>query len=222
MITAKQVRMARAAMDWTIEDLAGTADLAPRTIQQVERGAGNAQETTLRKLQETFESRGLEFTPDNGVREHDRTVTILESENAYLDLLDDVSRTLGDTGGEVLIAFNQGSLSTQEVVDRWLRMRRAGVRVRALCDENDSFHRTPLKEVRLVPSRYFINQLSLLYGNKVSFNVNGRVAKKIILVENELIAAQQRNMFDFFWHNGKMPKESTCPEDQRYDALLKG
>ncbi len=61
LVKSVQVRMARAALDWSLEDLAQAAGLNRNMIASFERGifAGDAQ--TLGKLRTTLEKAGVEF-----------------------------------------------------------------------------------------------------------------------------------------------------------------
>ena len=62
MITKDQARMGRAAIDWTVRDLAKRAGLAPNTVNRYERGE-NSNVSTVQRIQETMEAEGVVFTP---------------------------------------------------------------------------------------------------------------------------------------------------------------
>lgn len=74
MITPSQIRMARAGLRWTIEDLSHASGLSSRTIKRIEAADEilSANVSTLNKLMTALESAGIEFigTPDNdpGIR----------------------------------------------------------------------------------------------------------------------------------------------------------
>jgi transcriptional regulator with XRE-family HTH domain len=65
MLTPAQVRMARAALEWTIEELARRAGLTAKTIHHYERG-GNATIDTLTKIKAAFDAAGVVWVPENG------------------------------------------------------------------------------------------------------------------------------------------------------------
>ena len=70
MLTTEQVRAARAALRWTIEDLSSRTDLSTRTIKRIEGvdGLASAHVATLIKIQSALEAAGIEFigTPEDG------------------------------------------------------------------------------------------------------------------------------------------------------------
>ena len=65
-VTSAQVRMARAALNWTVRGLADASGLHRNTISNLEVGryAGDAQ--TLQILEEVLRKAGVEFIEENG------------------------------------------------------------------------------------------------------------------------------------------------------------
>jgi ribosome-binding protein aMBF1 (putative translation factor) len=65
MLTREQLRMARAALNWSVRDLAAKAGVAANTVSRYENGS-DAYGETLLKLQRTLETAGLIFLDENG------------------------------------------------------------------------------------------------------------------------------------------------------------
>jgi ribosome-binding protein aMBF1 (putative translation factor) len=67
-VTSEQIRMARAALDWSIDVLAEKTDVSSRTIKRIEAQAGIpvATEANLRLIRETLQAAGIEFIGDAG------------------------------------------------------------------------------------------------------------------------------------------------------------
>ena len=65
MITARQIRMARAALKWGVKDLAQKANINPNTISRIENGY-DFKSSTIETLQRTLEEGGVIFIPANG------------------------------------------------------------------------------------------------------------------------------------------------------------
>jgi transcriptional regulator with XRE-family HTH domain len=70
MIIVEQLRAARAALRWSIENLSETSNVSVRTIKMVEASDGvpRCKAGTLRKLIIAYEAAGIEFigTPEDG------------------------------------------------------------------------------------------------------------------------------------------------------------
>lgn len=65
MLTADQIRMARAALRWGVRDLAHHANLTAATITRIEAGRP-AYVATLDAIRAACEAAGIEFIPENG------------------------------------------------------------------------------------------------------------------------------------------------------------
>jgi transcriptional regulator with XRE-family HTH domain len=65
-VTSAQVRMARAALDWTVRDLAEATGLHRNTISNIEVGRYAGDQTTLELLEKTLKAAGVEFIAENG------------------------------------------------------------------------------------------------------------------------------------------------------------
>jgi transcriptional regulator with XRE-family HTH domain len=74
VVSAAQIRAARALVGWTQAQLAEKADLSEISIQQIEKGLTDPRATTLAAIERAFEAAGVEFT--NGGRPGVRMVSI--------------------------------------------------------------------------------------------------------------------------------------------------
>jgi transcriptional regulator with XRE-family HTH domain len=62
MVQREQIRMARAALNWGVRDLAAKTGLANNTISRFENGS-DTMAGTLQKIQKVLEAEGIDF-PD--------------------------------------------------------------------------------------------------------------------------------------------------------------
>jgi transcriptional regulator with XRE-family HTH domain len=60
-MNAMQCRMARAALQWSVRDLAEAAKVATGTVVRMEAGEA-LKERTIEAMQRAFEEQGVEFT----------------------------------------------------------------------------------------------------------------------------------------------------------------
>jgi DNA-binding XRE family transcriptional regulator len=65
-VTSAQVRMARAALDWTVRDLAEATGLHRNTINNIEVGRYAGDPKTLEIIEETLRTAGVVFIDENG------------------------------------------------------------------------------------------------------------------------------------------------------------
>jgi transcriptional regulator with XRE-family HTH domain len=65
MITRQQIKMGRAALGWSVRDLAAKSGVSINAITRFENGS-DAYATTLTKLQRALEAGGVLFIDENG------------------------------------------------------------------------------------------------------------------------------------------------------------
>jgi DNA-binding XRE family transcriptional regulator len=65
-VTSAQVKMARAALDWTVRDLAKATGLHRNTINNVEVGRYGGDPDTLQKIEKALVAAGVVFIDENG------------------------------------------------------------------------------------------------------------------------------------------------------------
>lgn len=70
MITAEQIRAARALLNWKQSDLAARSGLSLPSINNIERAIGSPRVDTLHAIQTTFKNAGIEFIGKQGVQKH--------------------------------------------------------------------------------------------------------------------------------------------------------
>jgi transcriptional regulator with XRE-family HTH domain len=66
MITNTQCRMARAALNWSLKELAKRAGVGHVTINRFEGGHAQSNPSTLAALRRALEEGGAEFIAENG------------------------------------------------------------------------------------------------------------------------------------------------------------
>jgi predicted transcriptional regulator len=69
MLTAGQIRAARALLDWKQSDLAKASGVAEVTIKKIERGGIDPRASTLDALQRAFDKAGVVFLEPGDVRD---------------------------------------------------------------------------------------------------------------------------------------------------------
>lgn len=197
MNNGKQIAAARALLDWTQGDLAKKSGLTPQTIIKIEKNEVHPNTATLRKLNSALSREGIVFT-ETGIDVPKDKITKLDGDTWFLDLLDDVYETLANEGHEkeLLIFAGDNRLSPPEVVDSFRKLREAGVRIREMVEDGNDFLMGPEKDYRWIPSQFFENYNTIIYGDKVCNDFGGRG----LLINNKEWASSERNKFNIMWH----------------------
>jgi len=206
-IQIHQIRAARSLLDWTQDDLAARTGLSKFSIANLEGAKTSPQKVTIDKIIKSLELAGIEFI-DDGVRLKKDSVVIVEGEDWFLSLLDDVHHSLlQHEHRELLIEFADESKSPLEVIEKINVMRNDAIKMRVLICEGDTKIIGPLEEYRYIPTAYFENYVSLIYGDKIAVCTEGNA--RAVVIKDPLLAKTRRNMFNITWGLLKQPKKST-------------
>ena len=215
-INARQIKAARALLDWPQENLASASGLSIATIRKIEAGHISPRDKTMGSIVAALEEIGAEFFGSNGVRLKENDTNILEGEGCFLRFLDEVYHALRKNGGEMLHMHADYKRADEQEYRSLIRMRRDGIRCRCLLEEGDTYIPFPLEEFRWIPTKYFRSNLQVIYGNFVAHCLfsDSRLVRvnKIIIVENSFHAEAMRNAFNFMWDNCRKPPLTTAPQ----------
>ena len=209
---ASKIRGSRAVLGWTREELGRRAGLSVPGITGIEQG-GSPNARSRKKIIRAFENAGLVFTR-TGIEQDDSPVVLLTHENpeqCYLLLLDDVARVLGQAHDpELLISYADDRVSSNAVNDRYRALRGAGVAMRQLVEDSNTYLLGPLEEYRAIPADHFVNRVTLIYGDNIAIVTAGE--NTITIIRDSLNAARERSTFNLLWSVLPQPAESTADE----------
>lgn len=210
---AGKIRAGRAYLNWKQEDVANRANLSLQGVQKVERGDTAPTARTQGKIIRAFEKHGIIFT-DKGIEFVENPIFFVEGkthEETYLQLLEDVSEHSDELKNpELLIMFSDDQVSPPSVNNKYKELRDKGVKMRQLIKEGNKYIIAPLEEYRYVPKEFFINRVTLIYGDRIANETSNvlRASIKIDPINSEI----QRNTFNMLWSMLEQPTESTSDE----------
>ena len=127
--------------------------------------------------------------------------------DAYIRLLDDVYFTLKDVkDAEVLILGADERKNFPGVVDCVQRIQNAGIRTRLVVEEGNDYILGNLEDYRQIPSEYFSNSVTVIYGDKFAILIEHSDGPRVHVVNNLHLARAQGRFFEFIWKNGHKPE----------------
>lgn len=212
-ITVRQIKAARALLEWRQEDLSVRSGISLATINKLEREIGSPRAFTLDILQKTFQQNGVEFTEGPGVRLSDGlfSMQVLDGKHAVRDFLNDIFNTLKETGGEVLLSGIDESRwdDYADLVEmQRIRLEKHNVVPRLLIREGDTNFLgglPPRKHYRWISKELFTQMPYYVYGNNFAVVMFGK-PMRIVILRNQLVAETFRRQFEMNWKSGKLPK----------------
>lgn len=199
-ITSAQCRAARGLLNWSQLDLAERCDMHKQTMSNFEAERSIPSNKSLEKITRVLQNAGVEFGLDNSVSlPHIKSIK-LEQPDWFIELLDDVIFTLkGAKHKELLIYGGDNRYFSLSIVEKLREVRDAGINMREMVCEGNTYLMGPEEEYRWIPKRFFKNYNTIVYGDKVCVDFRGRAA---ILIINKGWAETERNKFEMLWDAG--------------------
>lgn len=190
----KKVAASRAILGWNQPNLAEAAGVDANTVMNIEKGS-SASARTINKITRALNSAGIVLTED-GVTMPDTSSIRFEGPTWFLDFLEDAYQTLSkEKNKELLILHGDNRVSPPEVYNAFKRLRQAGVRIREMVEDGNTFLHGPESDYRWIPAEHFKNYNTIIYADKVliDFQTHGEVYK------NKHRADAERGTFNLIW-----------------------
>lgn len=214
MITGRQIRAARALLDWDAEDLAEKTGLSRDTIFNIEKGLVQARFGSLEKIIRIFNEGGIEFTSDEGVKKRSDSITKLEGISDFKFFMDQVYEAAKqpysyDGTKPICICNLDNSLFRKYMgeyhavhVERLKKLKNLQIRsLAAIVDKNHVSGASYLVykylnsfKATVAPFYVFGDVFSI-----IDFNVQN--PPRILMINSPSLASSYRDQFDILWNN---------------------
>lgn len=206
-----QVRAARGMLGWSQSELAERAGTSLSAVADCENERGRTSLETYERFIAAFE-RECVFITAIGVEKRSASSYEIDGEDWWLKTLDDVYYTLIDTGGEMLMMFSDDRESSKETNNRIRKIRNAGIKMRQLVREDNTYMIGPATEYKWIPKQYFLNYVTMIYGDKVAVCAEDNT--KAVISRDANLANTWRNIFEMLWNGVSLlePAKSTANE----------
>ena len=208
MITKEQCRAARSFLGMKQIELAELSGLSKTAITHFESGLFHPRAENMSNIKAALESRGIDFIGLNGVQRRETAFRVMEGDDMYQEVWDDIFDTLKETGGEVLISYvDDGQIFKEhpEKLEAHLkRLDKHNITERLLSCEGDDVFIQSKECYRWLPEEVFkAGIMTLIYGEKVAFQFwNHSTA---LVVKNKKIKDEEKQRFEYLWENAIIP-----------------
>lgn len=207
MIKGSQVRAARALLGWDGNDLVAAVGLHRDTILNVETNK-KVRGATADRIVQVFNDHGIEFIGDRGVAFLPENYRILEGDDCYLRLLEEVYQTLHKKEtAEALFICVDDEVSTAAVVEANNKIRDAGIKCRYLSSENARKFDFPLEDYRVIPPQFYTNSVMVVFGNKVATLRDAH--SEVMVIADKYQSDMLRGLFEMIWRQSPKPSLKT-------------
>ena len=211
MISPTQIRMARALLNVTQTDVAEAIGVANNTFSDIEKGKSkDVPASRLQSIETYFESRGVEFLPNDGVHKREKGMMMLEGRDGFAKFrqavieeaksghcdicVSNVDERLFDKWGEG--AVNDEYRSTMATIEN--------TKFRIIVKENDNhFPAKGHAEYRWLQEQEFGDFPFYIFGSKTAIIPFEEDELSIFILDHPKITKFYRAMFEKLWHSAK-------------------
>lgn len=211
MIDNRQIRAARALLDWSQADLARAAGMATSSIKAIENSHSTPRRETLEVIAATFEAAGIDFCPPSGVRMKSDVVTVHQGRDAVTELLGSILRHAPNDPSRELCIIGLDEHHAREIdgadmhASLSARLGQAGVRERILIAEGVKEFLRDEACYRWMPRDGFCRQAPIyIYGDKVAVQ-SGTLKRQTIIIDAKPLAQHLRALFGVLWTSADTP-----------------
>ncbi len=215
MITIKQIKAARALLEWKQEDLARISGISLAAINKLERNLVSPRQHTLQTLQQSFAQAGVEFIDGPGVRlTHDIfQLQIWDGKTALANLLDDIFNTLKDAPlprETMLSGLDESRWDEYRnlVSQHQTRLVKHDFYQRILICDGDRYllpHLNAAKNYRWIAKTLFAQLPYFIYADKYAMVLWGPPIR-VVVIRSRIVSETFRRQFETNWQNGKIPQ----------------
>lgn len=208
-LTARQIRAARALLDWSQEDLANAAQLSVATIRKLELGYISPRQATTHDIRHALEDAGLEFIEPGGVRHRPEEIQIYQGHDGAKEFFDDVYKTAKKKSCEVVLVHSSAQKYLSEVlgdyrsihVERMTAIMKNKPFVKCIVTEDSGpLWASAYGEYKLISKSYVDSVPFYVYDDKYAIIVSeADPSPKITVIQSRVIADAFRRQFYSMW-----------------------
>jgi transcriptional regulator with XRE-family HTH domain len=210
MIDYRQIRAARALLNWSQADLARAAGMATSSIKNIENETATSRRETMIQVRDAFDQNGVEFLAGSGVRLKTDIVAVHDGKRATSALLESIllhaqkspDREVCIIGlDETFSVETDGLLPIVEHIDRLAKM---GIRERILVCEGDTRFLNAPDCYRWLPQQYFSRNAPIyIYGDMVAIH-SGSLRRRTVTIESRPLARHLKMLFALLWDHAQI------------------
>ncbi len=206
-ITPQQLRSARAYLDLARNDVAAATGVGVQTLADLETGKTDSPRiSTIDTLRLFYETKGVEFSDDGGIRPHKVRVVQFQGADGFRSFMDDVYETAKQQGGEICLHNANPSNWIKWLGQDWNvmhtnRMLELGkLNFKITAGHDDFLMIGKHAEYRWLPADMWNDQSFYAYGDRMALLNFEDQTVHIVVMHNKRFADGFRKLFNVAWN----------------------
>lgn len=205
-LTPRQIRGARAILDWSVHELAEKVGVTGNTISSIERKKIAGSLNTLRTIRRVLESAGVEFLSDEGLRPAQNRIRVLTGKEGLHAFYEEIY-AISQKGNSRVCAITRHMKQFRHCLGDFLVEHRKRMEALSLDPKgrylypSDHLDNIPVsyEEPRYLPIENFPDVSIDIHGDMVATIEFSGDDIEVVLIENPVFADSFRKIFDVLW-----------------------
>lgn len=211
MIEPKQIRAARALLDWTRDDLAKASGVSVPALTQIEGEHRLPRGSSLEKIRGALEAAGVVFTDNMGVKMKSDLLVVYEGVDGFNRFLDDVYITLAaQAEPNVFVSgverdrfvAGRSSQSVEQHRARMSALKNLNFRVISAEQEISRVQKEPYVKYRAIDQERFYPLPLYGFGGKLGI-ITWEPELKVIVIANADVYRAFSIFFELLWRRAR-------------------
>lgn len=208
-ISSQQLRSARAYLDISRNEVAADTGVGVQTLADLENGKTDSPRiSTLDTLRSYYESKGVEFTHDGGIRPRKVLVEQYDGPEGFRRFMDDVYQIASTQGGEICLHNAKPANWIKWLGVEWNTMhtnrmlsitKKMDFKITAGHDDYQMIGKHA--EYRWLPQEMWNDQSFYAYGDRIALLNFEEDSVHIVVMHNRKFADGFRKLFNVAWNN---------------------
>lgn len=204
LITADQIRAARALKNWSQTDLAERTGLAVPTIANIELGKQIPGKNTIEKIIDAFSIGGIRFT-QNGVEFDKNEILSIVGTGKFKNVLFDAIHTLEQKSAkerEFLVYSADDTRTSEEEITLYEEMKEKGIAYKRIVSTKAKALHHRYSQSREVDPQYFDDKGAVfVFDDKLVFYTAAENDQEptTLIITNHRIAETYKKIFSYMW-----------------------
>ncbi|HEU4838622.1 MAG TPA: helix-turn-helix transcriptional regulator, partial [Micavibrio sp.] len=213
LITADQIRAARALKNWSQTDLAERTGLAVPTIANIELGKQMPGKNTIEKIIDAFETAGIEFIGERGVQRKEQAIRVFRGHEELKSFYNVIYENVRENLDEILV----GNVNERDFVRHMDaetlqlhldRMKKLNAKYKILvCEDDYFFPVSSYAEYRWIKKEDFSSIPFYVFSDKLAI-ILWLDEPLVFLMEDSSAASIYREKFMQQWSKAKKPPKN--------------
>ncbi len=206
MLDAKQIRAARALLNWSREELAEQTGISVPALARAETGESQLRATSAEKIKSSLENAGIIFTDGHGVKMRTEIVRIfegLEGIERFYNEIYNAAQTMTREFLQFGLRYRDiADFHSKEAVADYLKKMTALNKIIFRCissEEERSMKKTDYTTYRYLSDDRFAGVPFYVFGDNLAIISLRSEGSQAIVISDAKVAEEYRHQFEVMW-----------------------